>query len=106
MELYASNLPFRREAWKAVRTCSPWEVHIKSSSCDQMNIWSMGVLVYFGHMDAITCKCILRVPYCPYGSVRTYRLENTHMINLRGCTEPAIGLYEARDIPYEVHRIQ
>ena len=27
------------------------------------------------------------------------------MINLPGCTEPASGLYEAREIPYEVHRI-
>ena len=30
----------------------------------------------------------------------------THMINLPGCTEPASGLYEAREIPYEVHRIR
>ena len=30
-------------------------------------------------------------------------LETPH---LRGCTEPASGLYEAREIPYEVHRIQ
>ena len=46
----------------------------------------------------------------PYGSVRmTYRVGNTHMIFLRGCTEPASGLYEAREsglyeareIPYE-----
>ena len=41
---------------------------------------SMGVLVYFGHMDARSRKCILRVPQGSYGSVRTYRLGNTHMI--------------------------
>ena len=28
------------------------------------------------------------------------------MINLPGCTKPASGLYEARAIPYEVHRIR
>ena len=33
-------------------------------------------------------------------------LGNTHMINLPGCTEPASGLYEAREILYEVHRIR
>ena len=37
MELYTSNLLFLSEAWKSVRTCSPWEVHTKSLSCDQMN---------------------------------------------------------------------
>ena len=73
MELYVSNVLFLSEVWKAVRICSPWEVHTKSPSCDQMNIWSMGILVYLGHMDAITCKCILRVPYGPDGCVRTYR---------------------------------
>ena len=28
------------------------------------------------------------------------------MINLPGCTEPASGLYEAREIQYEIHRIR
>ena len=36
----------------------------------------------------------------------SFYFGNTHMINLRGCTESASGLYEAREIPYEVHRIQ
>ena len=38
MELYTSNLLFLSEAWKAVRTGSPWEVHTKSLFCDQMNM--------------------------------------------------------------------
>ena len=82
---------------------SPYEITLLQS--DEYGR-SMGVLVYFGHMDAIPRKCILRVPKGPYGSVRAYRLGNTHMINLQGCTEPAGGLYVAREIPYEVNRIQ
>ena len=39
MELYryASNFLFLSEAWKSIRTGSPWEVHTKSPSCDQIN---------------------------------------------------------------------
>ena len=39
MELYryASNFLFLSEAWKSLRTGSPWEVHTKSLSCDQIN---------------------------------------------------------------------
>ena len=37
MQRSASNLLFLSEASKAVQTYSPWEVHTKSLSCDQMN---------------------------------------------------------------------
>ena len=53
------------EAWKSVRTCSPWEITLLRS--DEYGR-SMGVLVYFGHMDARTRKCILH-------SVRSIRVR-------------------------------
>ena len=35
---YASNFLFLSEAWKSIRTDSPWEVHTKSPSCNQINM--------------------------------------------------------------------
>ena len=66
----------------------------------------MDFLVYFGHMDARTRKCMLRFRKAYAGPCGRTGLETPSSINLRGCTEPASGLYEAREIPYEVHRIQ
>ena len=72
--MYASNVLFLSEAWKAGLTGSPWDPYeITLLRSDEYGR-SMGVLVYFGHMDARTRKFILRVPQGPYGFVRTYRL--------------------------------
>ena len=98
------------EAWKAVRTCSPWEVHTKSPSCDAV---VRCIRVVYGRSGVLPTWT--QVPYgfrkvhiwVPYGSVRmTYRLGNIHTISRAGSTEPASGLYEARESPCEPHRIQ
>ena len=46
-------------------------------------------------------KVHIRVPYGPVGMA--YRLGSTHTICRAGCTEPASGLYEARESPFEAH---
>ena len=79
--LYTSNILFLSEAWKAVRTCSPWEVHTKSPSCDQMHtggLWAF--LVSVGHMDA-------RAPKCSTGSVRCTYGHYTAPCGWRTCLE-------------------
>ena len=91
MELYASNLLFLSEAWKAVRACSPWEVHTKSLSCDQMNtgsLWASWCILATWTQELVSVSYGFRMVHTgPCGRIG---LETpTVMINLPGCTEPA-----------------
>ena len=86
---------FVSEARKAVRTCSPWEVHTKSPL---VMLWSdaygRSVLATWAQVPYGFSKGHLRIPY---GPVRmTYWLGNTHTISRADCAEPASDLYEAR----------
>ena len=57
MEVHASNLLFLSEA------CSPWEVHTKSLSCDQMNtggLWASWCILATWTQELVSVSCGFR----------------------------------------------
>ena len=54
---YASNFVFLSETWKSIRTGTPWEVHTKSPSCDQMTtggLWASWCILATWTQDLVS----------------------------------------------------
>ena len=105
MELYryASNFLFLSEAWKSIRTGSPWEVHTKSPSCDQINtggLWASWCIWATWTQDFVSVSYGFRKVRA---DVQAWKHPHDQSAGLYGAHKRP---YEAREIPYEVHRIQ